>query len=81
MHDEEEKNQPLIEPQDVKILYVDGLNIANQLLTQGQNPWKQIHDIKKSAQIFMELIKKRYNDVRVIIDAGFSHPERIELYK
>jgi hypothetical protein len=33
MHDEEEKNQPLIEPQDVKILYVDGLNIANQLLT------------------------------------------------
>lgn len=29
----------------------------------------------------MKLIKKKYNDVRVIIDAGFSHPETIEAYK
>jgi hypothetical protein len=74
MGDEEEKNQPYIEPQDIKILFIDGLNIANQLLTQGQNPWKQILDIRQSAKVFMELIKKKYNDVRVIIDAGFSHP-------
>ena len=81
MLNEEEKNQPLIQPQDVKILYIDGLNIANQLLTQGQNPWKQILDIRKSTKVFMELIRKRYNDIRVIIDAGFSHPETIESYK